>query len=50
MEKDHLSVKTVVNYEINQRLKLGHGFQYLSVRVLLQPICTGELSEIFTLL
>ena len=37
-------------YEINQKLKLGHLFQLLSVHVLLQPIYTSELSELLTLL
>ena len=43
MEKDHY-----INYEINQRLELGHVFQWLSVNVLVLPICAGELSELFS--
>ena len=31
-------------------LNSGHVFQQFSVRVLLQPIYSGELSELFTLL
>ena len=49
MEKDYLSIKKIVKiYENNQRVKSV--FQKLSIRVLLQPTCIGELSEIFNLL
>ena len=47
MEKDHLSIKKVVkNLRNHSMIKtLGTCFN-----VLLQPICTDELSELFTLL